>query len=297
MITLDSLLTKYLTWCATHRAPRSLEWYTGHIEGFRKFLGDNAQMDCQALKPFHIVEWVDSHPKWGDTNKGGAIISIKRVYSWSEEMGYIEVNPIKKLKKPTAKRRDNHMKPDDFERILAKLRAGDPFRDIFLFAWHSGARPQECRHIEPRHVNLERGCIVFPKEESKGKRKARVIHLFGESLEIITRLMAQGREGKIFLNNRHTPWTKYALCNRMHRLSKETGRKFAMYDARTSGTSPAASAWRSHARHGFATRKLIQGHDHLTIAALMGHTDGSMLAKVYSHIDSDDAHLKKALID
>jgi len=279
MITLDSLLTKYLTWCETHRAPRSLEWYSGHIEGFRKFLGDNAHMDCQALKPFHIVEWTDSHPKWGDTYKGGAIISIKRVYSWAEEMGYIEVNPIKKLKKPTAKRRDNHMKPGDFDNIMAHLREGDPFRDIFLFAWHSGARPQECRHIEPRHVNLERGCIIFPKEESKGKRKARVIHLYGESLEIITRLMAQGRTGKIFLNNRHTPWTKWALCNRMHRLSKVTGKRMAMYDA----------------RHGFATRKLIQGHDHLTIAALMGHTDGSMLAKVYSHIDSDDAHLKKAL--
>ncbi len=51
------------------------------------------------------------------------------------------------------------------------------------------------------------------------------------------------------------------------------------------------------ARHGFATRKLIQGHGHLTIAALMGHADGSMIAKVYSHIDKDDAHLKRALID
>ena len=50
-------------------------------------------------------------------------------------------------------------------------------------------------------------------------------------------------------------------------------------------------------RHGFGTRKLIQGHDHLTIAALMGHTDGSMLAKIYSHLDQNDAHLKRALAD
>lgn len=47
----------------------------------------------------------------------------------------------------------------------------------------------------------------------------------------------------------------------------------------------------------FATRKLIQGHDHLTIAELMGHRDGTMLAKVYADLDRNDAHLKKALED
>ena len=35
----------------------------------------------------------------------------------------------------------------------------------------------------------------------------------------------------------------------------------------------------------------------LAVAACMGHSDGSMVAKVYSHIDKDDAHLKRALID
>lgn len=76
-------------------------------------------------------------------------------------------------------------------------------------------------------------------------------------------------------------WTKYAVCNRMFRLSQKADRKLAARDT----------------RHGFATRKLIQGHDHLIVAALMGHTNGSMLATVYSHVDKDDVHLKKALAD
>ena len=33
------------------------------------------------------------------------------------------------------------------------------------------------------------------------------------------------------------------------------------------------------------------------IAELMGHRDGTMLAKVYAHLDRNDAHLKKALED
>lgn len=281
-ITFNDICTKYLAWCVTHRAPRSLEWYSGHINGFLKFLGDNSSVPAADLKPFHIVEWIDSHgTKWGDTYKGGAIIAIKRVYNWAEELGYLDFNPIKKLKKPQAKRRDNHMRPEEFERIVEKLGRNDPFRDLLLFVWHSGCRPQEVRHIELRHVDLVRECIIFPKEESKGKRKSRVIYLNDITLGIINRLMAEGREGKLFINTRHTAWTKYAICNRMHRISKALGIKKAMYDA----------------RHGWATRKLIQGHDHLTVACLMGHTDGSMLAKVYSHIDKDDAHLKKALAD
>jgi integrase len=37
-------------------------------------------------------------------------------------------------------------------------------------------------------------------------------------------------------------------------------------------------------------------YDHLTIAELMGHRDGTMLAKVYAHLDRK-AHLKNALED
>jgi len=71
------------------------------------------------------------------------------------------------------------------------------------------------------------------------------------------------------------------LCNRMHRLSKMTGKRMAMYDA----------------RHGFATRKLKQGHDGIVVGGLMGHVDGSMVAKIYQHVTDDAEFLRKALED
>lgn len=279
IIPVKALFEKYLTWCKAHRAPRSLEWYDGHLKNFLAFLKDNSSLPATDLKPFHIVEWIDSHPTWGDTYRGGAIVAVKRVYNWAEELGYLDLNPIKKLKKPQSKRRENPMSPVDFQRLMRCLGSDDPFGDFLKFIWHTGCRPQEARHIEPRHINLERQCIILPKEEAKGKRKPRVIHLNDVAFEIIQRLMDTPH--KVFRNARGEPWTKYAVCNRMHRLSKLIDKKLAAYDA----------------RHGFATRKLIAGHGHLTIAALMGHTDGSMIAKVYSHIDKDDDHLKKALVN
>lgn len=279
-LTFGDLASKYLAWCQKHRSPRSHEWYEGHLKSFLKYPGI-AEIPATDLKPYHVSEWVDSKPTWGDTYKGGAIISVKRVYNWAIELGYADINPITRLKKPTAKRREIFMTKADFEEILSRLSINDPFRDLFLFVWITGCRPQEVRHVEGRHVDLVHERLVFPAEESKGKRSKRIIYLHGEALEIIKRLMVERKEGKLFLNNRGTPWTKYAICNRFHRLSKVIGKRMFCYAA----------------RHGFGTRKLVQGHDHLTVATLMGHTDGSMLAKVYAHLDQDTAHLKRALAD
>ncbi len=238
-------------------------------------------MPVTDLKPYHVVEWVDSHQNWGDTYKRGGIIAVQRAMNWAEEMGYLAASPVKRVKKRPASRRDNPMTPEDFQAFLARLRQGDPFRDLFLFLWHSGCRPQEARHIEARHVQLNHERIVIPMDEAKGNRYPRVIYLHGPALEIVSRLMAVRAEGKLFRNVRGNPWTKYAVCNRMYRLSRATGQKMAMYDA----------------RHGFATRKLVQGHDHLTIAELMGHRDGTMISQVYGHLDRQTDHLKMALVD
>jgi integrase len=105
--------------------------------------------------------------------------------------------------------------------------------------------------------------------------------LHGPAPEIVSRRMVVRAEGKLFRDSRGDAWTKDAVCNRMHRLSRLTDRRRGMYDA----------------RHGFATRKLVQGHDHLTVAELMGHRDGTTLGKVYGHLDRNVGHLKKALED
>lgn len=280
IITVNALIAKFSAWNSKHRAPRSCEWYANYLNSFLKY-PSVADLPANALKPYHLTEWVDSKEGWGDNYKRGAIIAIQRVYNWSVEMGYLESTPLRKVPKPMAKRREIYMKPSDFEEILQNISETDSFRDFFVFAWLSGARPQEVRHIEPRHVELDKERIVFPAEESKGKRSKRIIYLQGATLEIITRLMGQTTEGKLFRNSRGTAWSKFAVCNRMQILSRIIGKRMFMYAA----------------RHGFGTRKLIQGHDHLTVAAIMGHSDGSMLAKIYSHVSDDEAHLKKALID
>lgn len=213
----------------------------------------------------------------------GLLIAQRSNYStrltfWAEKIGHIERSPVRHVEKPKAQRRDNPISADVFKTMLSHVK-DQPFLDLLEFAWETGCRPQEARFIEARHVNLERGRIEFPPEEAKGKRRWRFIYLTEKAAEIVKRLMAEHKTGKLFRNRRGEPWKNFAICNRFTRLKDKLGHQFAAYDL----------------RHSFATRHLKNGNDPATVAALLGHVDATMLFKNYEHVRSDEEHLKDRL--
>lgn len=177
-----------------------------------------------------------------------------------------------------AKRRETFVEPDDWARIRDSYKHGDPFRVFLEFCWETGCRPQEARHIEAHHVHLDNALIAIPPKEAKGRRKWRVIRLEGRALEIV-RDRLPGAAVKLFVNRDGAAWTAFALNCRFCRLKEKLGEKFCAYEF----------------RHGFTQRLLVSGVDHLTVAALLGHSDGTMVNKVYSHMDQADEHLRAAL--
>ncbi|MBX9580720.1 MAG: tyrosine-type recombinase/integrase [Gemmataceae bacterium] len=235
---------------------------------------------CPALnlRPFHVVEYLDAHPEWGSTYRRNATAAVQRAYNWAEELGYIPHNPVRKIKKPMPARRESFVSPDDWARIRDAYKPNDPFRAFLEFCWETGARPQEARAIEPRHVHLDRAVIAIPPPEAKGRRTWRVIRLEGRALELVRERLATAA-GKLFTNRDGAAWTSYALNCRFARLKAKLGEKFCAYEF----------------RHGFTQRLLVGGVDHLTVAALLGHADGQMVQKVYSHMDQADDHLRAAL--
>lgn len=281
MMTFKELSDKYLDWCFNHQELRTYEWYKNYIymacayEG----IGDTPAYD---LKPYQVQEWIDSHGKdWGSTYRGGAVVAIKRVFNWAEEMGHGEGNPIKKLKKAQAQSRKSYAKQEGVESFFADIHPSDPFHDFITFMWACGCRPQEARHVEARHVDLTAMRIVFPAIESKGKRMPRRILLNSTTSPIIERLLSKYPEGKLFRDTRGNGWSKFGICSRMAELSKRCGVKITAYDL----------------RHGYITKKIKAGVNHMVIAPAVGHTDGSMIGKVYSHVSQEEAHLREALGD
>jgi integrase/recombinase XerC len=278
-LSVAEVFEKFLDWCQRHRSARSFEWYRTHIQDFTDFLSDPAGMPVTAVKPFHLIEWADSHATWGDSHRRGALIAVQRPFNWAAKLGYIDASPVwRRVEKPEVKRRENPMTPDDFSALLGQVK-DQPFRDLIAFLWETGCRPQEARHIEARHVHLSLNRIEIPAAEAKGKKRRRIIFLSAAAAAIVTRVAAANPEGKLFRNVDGNPWTVDAVNCRFGRLKAKLGRRFAAYDL----------------RHGFVDRKLDEGVDLLTIAGLLGHRDASMLIKHYEHRSRDHSHLLNAV--
>jgi integrase len=275
-LTVAEIFEKYLDWCQKRRAKRTYEWYQDHIQSFCDSLDVKvADMPATSLKPFHVMEWADKNPDWGDNYRRGAIVAIQRPFNWAAKLSYIEASTIRHIEKPESQRREQVVTEKEWVTIRDHYDDGDPFRDLLEFAWETGCRPQEVKNIEARHVELDKHRVVFPPKEAKGKKRWRIIYMTARAEEIIKRKLTAAKNGLLFLNARGRKWTGFSMNCRFNRLKKHLGIKYACYSL----------------RHGFATRKLEDGLDHITVAALMGHADATMLARVYSHIGERQDHL------
>ncbi len=123
---------------------------------------------------------------------------------------------------------------------------------------------------------MEKGRIVLPKEEAKGKREPRAVYLATDrSRKIIQKAAQQRPIGPLLVNRAGNPWTSNAIRCRFKRLEKKIGRRIRCYDF----------------RHGWITRKLLAGVDSHVVAALAGHRDTRMIDRVYSHVAQDHEYM------
>lgn len=325
--TVGEVFEKFLDWCQKHRSARTYEWSKNHIQAFCDHLKAARSMPAADLRPFHVVEWVDSKGTWGPNQKRGAIVAVTRPFNWAAKLGYLAASPVRGVEKPAPTKRDSRMTPADFSALLTHVK-DEPFRDLLTFAYEVGCRPQEARRIEARHLKPDQRRVEIPPAEAKGKQRWRVIYLSDAAFEVVTRLARLRPTGPLFRNADGNPWKPQAVVCRFQRLlvklsgaeielprlprferrdykdavelaaaraahqkklvemrrkraklARAGDRRFAMYDL----------------RHCFASRKLKEGHDPITVAALLGHKDGTMLCRHYEGISTDGDHLRAAV--
>lgn len=271
-ISVFSLFDQFLEWCQAQRAQQTYEWYCKNLEAFAKYL--KVDRPAASLRPLHLIQWTAKHPKWSTTTQRNALRSVQRAFRWAFRIGLIEANPIEYVEKPSAKRREQIVSPEEYPIVLANIRS-KPFRDLVVAAWETGARPQELVRLEVRHVDLANSRWVFPPSESKIKTRHRIVYLNAEARRLTCKLTAVAKSGHIFRNQVGTPWQPYSIGCQFSRLKARIDRRLCLYTF----------------RHSFATRMLTAGVDPMTVATLLGHSDTSMLGKVYQHLAQCPDHL------
>lgn len=214
------IIDEFLDWCQKHKARDTYRWYVRRTQPF--VLSISPALTVAELKPIHLTRWVDSHPNWNNGTKRGSIIAVVRAFNWAEKQGLIDRNPLRGVEKPEAGVRELVLTQTEFDLLLRHVK-DQAFRDLLTAAWETGARPQELLRVEARHVDLAHARWVFPKQESKGKKRSRTVYLNDRALEITCRLMLRSPSGPIFRNSEGTPWTPYAVNCRFRRLRVEMG--------------------------------------------------------------------------
>ena len=265
-------------------------FYTRPVRSFIDYIGPALRVSD--LQPYHVENWLTERHRvkrlkggkptdkeTSSTYRHNLVRAVKSGFQWAEDKGYIARSPVRKVKVPPqyARGDDAYLEPEQWKLVLA---CDDPdLLDLLVVMYETGCRPQEVRRVESRHFDRNSKCWVFPVEESKGKREKRVVLLSDRAFEICQRLALKHPDGTLFRNRRGNPWTATALDRECSKLSRELGFRVTPYMI----------------RHTFATRKILEGVDLVTIATLMGHVDLKMLMRIYQHIRRRGEHLRKAL--
>ncbi len=258
---------QFKTFIKEERAASTYSWYCGYLNPFiRQFMNHRAD----TLTASQVREWVNGEWKTKPSRRA-ALRAIKAAFRH-----VMKGSDVSEIQLPGETSRDYVVTVEEYKEVLPQIQ-DETFADLIKFVWMTGARPQEAYELEDSHVNVKNARIVFPKSESKGKKRPRVIYLSKEALMLLKKKLGSG--GKVFRRKDGKPYTKDTVRQRFRNLEGKLGFRYCLY----------------HFRHAFAHRSLANGNDALTTATLLGHSSSQTLANVYAHLNQADVHLREAL--
>ena len=253
--------------------------YANYKHFLQVFCNSYGRLSAGDIKPFHISRWIDGKKSWTGA-KRHAIITVKRLFSWAEQQGLIQSNPLRLLKVPRGKRRERVLTAEEKKLILESVR-DQAFRNFLNALIGTGCRPSEVANVTASNVDLALGIWVLPNHKTAKKTgKPRVIYLSPDMADLTRRQIEQYPNGLLFPNTRGKAFTRNAWRCRFRRLREKLPilKGVVCYSL----------------RHTYATDALVKGVGVAQLAELMGHTSTEMVSRVYGHLAANVAHLREA---
>ena len=167
------------------------------------FLTQTGKLRVCDLRGFHLAELLDRYP--GANYRHNICRAVKTCFKWLADNEYIAASPFTKVPTPPAQLRGDeaYIEPARRAKIIESV-GDDDLRDLLEFLRETGCRPQEARILEARHLEGQRA--VLAKEESKGGKVQRIVHLTDRASAICRRLTLKHPTGRFF-RERGEPWT------------------------------------------------------------------------------------------
>lgn len=274
-VTFHNLIDEYQDYIKRHNAPSKYECTAALFRDLKK--ATTPELLAHDFKPITLDKFIAARKRVkSDTTKALYIEIVSGVYNWGCKYALVTVNPIGDMPKPTKKTRQDYIPESRFAEFYSYL-PNDAIKDFFTVQLETGARTMEMFAMEAQHFDGEK--ITFLIENSKGKKRSRVIYMTPRALVIVKRLATEHPIGKLFRNKRGRPFGKNAINK--YSIMLKTKLKMPGFCGTT-------------LRHSFAHFRLSNGQDAVTVAKLMGHVDTAMIMKIYGHLDGSDYLAREA---
>lgn len=261
---LHALIDSYVDWIGLNLAGSTCVRLRPRLASLKRHIPD---LPAEKLTPFQVDRWARHSKAKSPTTIHNYIQAVITMMNWGVRYGCISRNPIARMPKPTPRIRQDFIPPERFEELFQHI-TNPRFRDFVAVMLETGARATEMFRFAAEHLQGNR--FVLEIEDSKGKKRSRVVYLPPVSAEIAHRLAAEYPVGPVFRTTQSKPWGKESIRKHFRRLREKLG---------MDGLCPTVL------RHSFAHSRLVAGQDSLTVSKLLGHANLRMLASRYGHLD------------
>lgn len=204
----------------------------------------------------------DSHnSEWSSSNRHNYLFTVQAFVRWANRNDFVLHRP------PKTSRGADAFIDDRTAAMIFRETTGD-FHQLLRFLWFTGCRPMEAARLKAEDVNTLNGAITLREHKTAHQGKKRIIYAGPQAMDVLRDQIQRHTTGALFRGQRGEQLSIQAIVTRFLRLSEKLGRSVTAY----------------HFRHTFITRALLAGTPDTHVAAMVGHSNTTMIHKHYSHV-------------
>jgi integrase len=284
------LFERFLEHVQREQSPDTYRIRQKYLQSFVGFLKDKGllQLAVKDMRPFHVSEWLDKNPQWGQSSRRMGIEGLMRALNWSVKQGYIEGHPLEhRVARPPRKSRgrDVYMDEATYKEWLGMCRK-DCQRHVIMALYNTGCRPGEvCSLGEAEDTCFDerrRVWVVKGKGTKANPSGIRTVALPPLIVELSKHLREKNPTGALFRNTAGTPWRVVRLGQMFRRFRRQLARKYPERAAQLEKMIPYGS------RHAWASNRLREGWTETHVAKQLGHQGTAVLHEHYNHVIAED---------
>jgi integrase len=274
-VTTRRLCDSYLTRTREQKEERSHDVQVLHLKAFCGALGHR---DPGTLKVHEVEEWLEKQDTWAASTRALFITVIKAVFNWATDQGYLDSNPIKKLKRRKTGRRNRMLTAEEREGIKGDV--SEDFCDFLMVLEMTGCRPfSEAARLTAADIDFEKGRAVLVKHKTGKKTgRPRIIYFPPPLLARLKELAERHPAGPLLRNRLGLPWTADTAGKYVKRVCKRLG---------------IVGVTSYVLRHSWISAALVKGIPVEVVAELAGNSPRVIHAN-YSQIDKMDEAMRDA---